>query len=143
MSRLILQEGFMRILIVEDDFGSRVLMKKLLSTYGSCDVVVDGEEAVSSFKLAWEEKKPYNLIMMDIMLPELDGHEALQQIRSYEREIGLSDQDRVKAIMSTALGDPKNVVTAYNKGEASSYIVKPVEIAKLREEMAKLGFEEQ
>jgi two-component system, chemotaxis family, chemotaxis protein CheY len=133
----------MKILIVEDDFGSRVLMKKLLSSYGNSDVVVDGEEAVSSFKLAWEEKKPYNLVMMDIMLPEIDGHEALQQIRTYEKTIGLSDQDRVKVIMTTALGDPKNVVTAYNKGEASSYIVKPVEIAKLREEMTKLGFEEK
>jgi len=133
----------MKILIVEDDFGSRVLMKKLLSTYGNCDVVVDGEEAVSSFKLAWEEKKPYNLVMMDIMLPEIDGHEALQQIRKYEKLIGLSVQDRVKVIMTTALGDPKNVVTAYNKGEASSYIVKPVEIAKLRDEMEKLGFSER
>lgn len=133
----------MRILIVEDDFGSRVLMKKLLAGYGSCDVVVDGEEAVSSFKLAWEEKKPYNLIMMDIMLPEMDGQEALQQIRIYEKGIGLSDQDRVKVIMTTALGDPKNVVTAYNKGEASSYIVKPVEVAQLRQEMAKLGFTEE
>ena len=141
MNQLILQEESMRILIVEDDFGSRVLMKKLLSGYGSCDVVVDGEEAINSFKIAWEEKKPYNLIMMDIMLPEIDGQEALQRIRAYEREIGLSDVNRVKVIMTTALGDPKNVVTAYNKGEASSYIVKPVEIAKLREEMSKLGFE--
>lgn len=143
MKQLILQEGFMKILIVEDDFGSRVLMKKLLSSYGNCDVVVDGEEAVSSFKMAWEEKKPYNLVMMDIMLPEIDGHEALQQIRKYEKTIGLSEQDRVKVIMTTALGDPKNVVTAYNKGEASSYIVKPVEISKLREEMTKLGFDEK
>lgn len=132
----------MRILIVEDDFGSRVLMKKLLSGYGSCDVVVDGVEAVSSFKMAWDEKKPYNLIMMDIMLPELDGQEALQQIRTFEKEKGLPDRDRVKVIMTTALGDPKNVVTAYNKGEASSYIVKPVEVAQLREELAKLGFSE-
>lgn len=132
----------MRILIVEDDFGSRVLMKKLLSVYGSCDVVVDGEEAIDSFKIAWEEKKPYNLIMMDIMLPEIDGQVALQQIRTYEKSIGLANTDRVKVIMTTALGDPKNVVTAYNKGEASSYIVKPVEISKLRQEMSKLGFEE-
>lgn len=133
----------MRILIVEDDFGSRVLMKKLLSGYGTCDVVVDGEEALSSFKMAWEEKNPYNLIMMDIMLPEMDGQEALQEIRNFEKEIGLADIDRVKVIMTTALGDPKNVVTAYNKGEASSYIVKPVEVAQLRQEMEKLGFLEE
>lgn len=133
----------MRILIVEDDFGSRILMKKLLAVYGSCDVVVDGEEAFNSFKMAWKEKRPYNLVMMDIMLPVMDGQEALQKIRSYEKEINLAEVDRVKVIMTTALGDPKNVVTAYNKGEASSYIVKPVEIAQLKEELSKLGFEEQ
>jgi two-component system chemotaxis response regulator CheY len=133
----------MRILIVEDDFGSRVLMKKLLSVYGSCDLVVDGEEAIHSFKTAWNEKKPYSLVMMDIMLPEIDGQEALQQIRAFEKSKGIEDMDRVKVVMTTALGDPKNVVTAYNIGEASSYIVKPIEIAKLREEMVKLGFEEQ
>ncbi len=132
----------MRILIVEDDFGSRVLMKKLLSGYGTCDVVVDGEEAISSFKMAWDEKTPYKLVMMDIMLPEIDGHEALQQLRSYEKEIGISGIEQVKVIMTTALGDPKNVVAAYNKGEASAYMVKPIEIEKLREEMNKLGFKE-
>ncbi len=132
----------MRILIVEDDFGSRVLMKKLLSTYGECDVVVDGEEAVSSFKMAWNDKKPYNLVMMDIMLPEIDGQEALQKIRLFEKEIGLSDLDRVKCIMTTALGDPKNVVKAFNLGEASSYLVKPIEIEKFRDEMNKLEFRE-
>ncbi len=132
----------MRILIVEDDFGSRVLMKKLLAVYGKSDVAVDGEEAVLSYKLSWEEKNPYDLVMMDIMLPELDGHEALEKIRSYEKELGLSDIDRVKVIMTTALSDPKNVIAAYNKGEASAYLVKPVEIIKLREEMNKLGFKE-
>ncbi len=132
----------MRILIVEDDFGRRVLMNKLLSRYGTGDVVVDGEEAISSFKMAWDEKTPYDLVMMDIMLPEIDGHEALQQLRSYERGIGIPDIEQVKVIMTTALGDPKNVVAAYNKGEASAYMVKPIEIEKLREEMNKLGFKE-
>jgi two-component system chemotaxis response regulator CheY len=72
----------MRILIVEDDFGSRRLMQKLVSDYGQCDVVVDGEEAVEAFRLAWEENSPYDVIFLDIMLPKMDGQEALRRIRT-------------------------------------------------------------
>ena len=71
----------MKILVVEDDFGSRRMMQKLLEPYGDVDVVVDGEEAVEAFKMAWEESTPYDMIFMDIMMPKMDGHEALKRIR--------------------------------------------------------------
>ena len=67
----------MRFLIVEDDFGSRRLMQMLLQPYGQCDVVVDGREAIDAFLLAWEDNQPYDAIFLDIMMPVVDGHEAL------------------------------------------------------------------
>jgi two-component system, chemotaxis family, chemotaxis protein CheY len=129
----------MRILIVEDDFGSRRLMQKLVSDYGQCDVVVDGEEAVEAFRLAWEENSPYDVIFLDIMLPKMDGQEALRRIREIEQSIGVQPSDEVKVIMTTVLEDPKNVVEAYNKGGATSYLVKPVERNKVIEELDRLG----
>ncbi len=128
----------MKIMIVEDDFASRKLMEKLLDGYGSCDVVVDGEEAVEAFTMAWEEAEPYDLIFMDIMLPKMDGQEALKRIRAKEGEMGIQDKNGVKVIMTSALNDPRNVVEAYNKGAASSYLVKPIDSEKLREEIEKL-----
>jgi two-component system chemotaxis response regulator CheY len=129
----------MRILIVEDDFGSRRLMQKLVSDYGQCDVVVDGEEAVEAFRLAWEENSPYDVIFLDIMLPKMDGQEALRRIREIEQSIGVHASDEVKIIMTTVLEDPKNVIEAYNKGGATSYLVKPVERNKVIEELDRLG----
>lgn len=129
----------MRILIVEDDFGSRRLMQKLVSDYGQCDVVVDGEEAVEAFRLAWEENNPYDVIFLDIMLPKMDGQEALRRIREIEQSIGVIPSDEVKVIMTTVLEDPKNVIEAYNKGGATSYLVKPVERNKVMEELDRLG----
>ncbi|MCA1987263.1 MAG: response regulator, partial [Desulfovibrio sp.] len=66
----------MRVLIVEDDFTSRKLMQTILSPYGDCDVAVNGREAVEAFQNALNSAKPYDLVCMDIMMPEMDGQEA-------------------------------------------------------------------
>lgn len=126
----------MKTLIVEDDFISRRLLKEILSPCGECDIAIDGEEAVQAFRLAHEEGKPYDLITMDIMMPNMDGHMALKQIRELEKEWNIQGADEVKVIMTTALDDPKTVVDAFYKGGATSYLVKPITRKKL---MAEIG----
>ncbi|MFW5844143.1 MAG: response regulator [Spirochaetota bacterium] len=129
----------MRCLIVEDDFGSRRLLQALLREYGSIDVVVDGQEAIEAFRLAWEENNPYDVVFLDIMMPNVDGQEALRRIRATEGEIGIPERDQVKVIMTTALGDPENVVEAFYKGGANGYVVKPIERQALISELEKVG----
>ena len=70
----------MRTLIVEDDFTNRMILRGFLSPYGECDIVIDGNEAIQAVKMAWEENKPYDLICMDIMMPNMDGQEAVTKI---------------------------------------------------------------
>ena len=125
----------MKILIVEDDFGSRKLMQKYLSLYGDCDIAVDGEEAIEAFNLAWEEGEPYDLIFLDIMMPKIDGQQVLKMIRTKEKDMGIKGTDEVKVIMTTVLGDPKNVMEAFHKGGANSYLVKPFSQKKLLDEI--------
>ncbi|BCS87419.1 response regulator [Pseudodesulfovibrio sediminis] len=121
----------MRILIVEDEFTSRKLLLALLSDFGECDAAVDGVECVESFTKAIEEGKPYDLVCMDIMMPNKDGHQALKDIRVIEQEKGISTSDEAKVIMITALNDPKTVVKAYYKGGAAAYLPKPIEVDSL------------
>jgi two-component system chemotaxis response regulator CheY len=130
----------MRFLVVEDDFGSRRMMQKLLASYGDVDVVVDGEEAYQAFRLAWEESKPYDVIFMDIMMPKMDGHEAVKRIRELEVDLGVKPSDEARIIMTSVLEDPRNVVEAYYSGGATSYLVKPIDRDKLREELERLGY---
>jgi two-component system chemotaxis response regulator CheY len=129
----------MRLLIVEDDFTSRMLLQKILGHYGDCDIAVNGREAVEAFRMALDEGKPYDLVCMDIMMPQLDGQQALKEIRSIEKEKVTSIEDEVKVIMTTALDDPKSVVESLYRGGATSYIVKPIDRKKLVEEVRKLG----
>lgn len=129
----------MRFLIVEDDFGSRRLMQMLLQPYGQCDVVVDGREAIDAFLLAWEDNQPYDAIFLDIMMPVVDGHEALKEIRAAEKTIGVHAREGVKVIMTTALEDPHNVVSAYYQGGANAYLVKPIDRERLLETLRTVG----
>lgn len=129
----------MRFLIVEDDFGSRRLLQSILSPYGRCDIVVDGDEAEEAFRLAWEENDPYDAVLLDIMMPRTDGQQALKAIRETEQKIGIKEKDQVKVVMTTALEDPKNVVEAYYQGAATSYLVKPIRRDALLAELENVG----
>jgi two-component system chemotaxis response regulator CheY len=117
----------MRALIVEDDFGSRHLLQAYLKDLATVDVAVDGEEGMEAFRLAWSENDPYDLILLDIMMPKKDGQTCLKEIREIEREMGVRTKDEVPVIMTTALEDPKNVIEAFHKGGATGYIVKPID----------------
>ena len=129
----------MKILIVDDDFMIRRILKDILSPFGDCDVVTDGSEALQAFRLAWEENAPYDLICMDIMMPDMDGQQSLREIRALEEKLEIEQTDEVKVVMVSALDDPKNVVQAFSKGGATSYIVKPIEKEKLLSEIRRLG----
>lgn len=128
--------GKLRILIAEDDFKSRMLFKKVLSVYGMCDIVVNGAEALEAFMLAFQDGKPYDLICLDIMMPEMDGTEALKAIRLKEKEMGLLNAQKAKIFMMTALDTEKNVFAAI-RNKCSDYLIKPINkknlIGKLKE----------
>jgi two-component system chemotaxis response regulator CheY len=128
----------MRALVAEDEFLGRKVLSVFLNTLFEVDVVVNGNEAVEAFKLAHEEGRPYDLLLMDIMMPEKDGIEALKQIRALEQ--ANPARPRAKVLMTTALDDPKTVIRSFHDGEASGYLVKPIRKDKLFEELKKLGF---
>ena len=132
----------MKCLIVEDDLKSRHILKELLSSFGDCDIAVNGQEAIDSFRLAHEAKRPYNVIFMNVTMPVIDGLTALRAIRSLEESMNMPPGLRVKAIMMTASGDPRTVIKAFKEGEANSFLVKPVTKKKLDREIVTLMVEE-
>jgi len=120
----------MRTLIVEDDFTSRLLLQSLLGRYGECHIAVNGREAVDTFRRAWESGQPYDLICMDIMMPEMDGQSAVREIRACEKGQGTLSATGVKIIMTTALDDVKNVVESF-KLLCDAYVFKPIDTGNL------------
>jgi two-component system, chemotaxis family, chemotaxis protein CheY len=132
----------MKMLVVDDDFGARTLLREILRGHGETDIAISGSEALEAFKLAWDENDPYRIIWLDIMMPGVDGHYVLKSIREYEKNIGLSEMDGTVVVMTTALGDPENVLKAYQNGGVFEYMVKPLEkdkVVKILEKVKRNG----
>ena len=132
----------MNVLIVEDDFSSRLLLQKLLAPFGECDIAVNGKEAVFGFRTALEDGQPYSLVCLDIMMAEMGGHAALKEMRALEEARGIVSTEGAKIIMITALADIKNVSSAYNE-LCDGYLVKPIDQSKMIELLKELKFVEK
>jgi two-component system, chemotaxis family, chemotaxis protein CheY len=132
-------ESGLRTLIVEDDVVSRFTLQKLLSRYGRTDVTVNGIEAVEAFTVALDEDDPYDAIMLDIMMPEMDGQQALKEIRKIESERDVPPGRETKIVMVTALDTPRDVIESFYRGGCSSYVVKPIERRKIYETLRDIG----
>jgi two-component system chemotaxis response regulator CheY len=130
----------MKALVAEDDFVSRKILHKLLNAHGECDFVVDGKEAVEAFAKALGSQEPYDLICLDINMPQLSGLEALKQIRQLEESRGIGGLDGVKIVMTTALDDPASVLGAFKAG-CEAYVVKPLDLKKLLSTVLELGIQ--
>ena len=106
----------MKILIVEDEEMIARLIRIGLEKAGySCECVYDGKAAADLL-----EEKRYDLILLDIMLPEIDGYELLEYIREFE----------IPVIFITAKSSLEDKVKGLRAG-ADDYITKPFELAEL------------
>jgi two-component system chemotaxis response regulator CheY len=125
----------MKTLIVEDDFTSRLFLQTFLSRFGECHIAVTGKEAVEAFRMSTDNGSPYDLICMDIMLPEMDGQEAVKQIRAMEQARRANLPSRgVKIIMTTAVTDIKVVMQSF-RDLCDAYLFKPIDTTKLLSEL--------
>jgi two-component system chemotaxis response regulator CheY len=127
----------MKTLIVEDDLTSRLLMQELLKNFGLAHVAVDGQEAVNAVRLALMTDEPYDLVCMDIMMPGLDGQQALRVIREMEEDRGILSSRGTKVIMTSALDDIQNKIDAF-AGLCDGYLTKPIRKEQLFNELKKL-----
>jgi two-component system chemotaxis response regulator CheY len=120
----------LRMLLVEDDFASRLLLQTFLSRYGECHIAVNGREAVEAFRSASERGQGYDLICMDIMMPEMDGREAVRHVRALEDSRGIPSTRGVKIVMTTTVDDLKEVARCFME-LCDAYLVKPIDLGKL------------
>lgn len=108
------------ILVVDDITTNIILMERLLRRRNYCVLVA--QSGTEALKIA-EERKP-DLILLDIMMPVMDGYEVLARLRSNE-----ATKD-IKVVMVSALGGKLDIKNAMELG-ADGYLTKPVVVQKL------------
>jgi two-component system chemotaxis response regulator CheY len=128
----------MRALIVEDDFTNRLLLQSLLSRYGECHVAVNGREALEAFRLAQSGGQCYDLVCMDIQMPEMDGLQAVHEIRQMEKAAGADGCYPARIIMTTASNDAASVSQSVEE-HCDGYLLKPINASRLVHELQTLG----
>jgi two-component system chemotaxis response regulator CheY len=115
----------MRILVAEDDFASRLLLQKTMQSFGEVHLASNGREAIEAVNLSFVKKEPYEVIFLDIMMPDMDGLATLRKIRRIEEARDVPADKRSRIIMTTALADRKTVMKAV-EGQCDGYLVKPI-----------------
>ncbi len=128
----------LRILIVDDSDSLRFILKAFFKNIGTCDEAVNGAQAVEMVRRSLGGDG-YDVVLMDIMMPEMDGMEATRRIRDLFDDENVQSEDRPRVVMLTCLSDSEHMVRAQYECGADAYITKPFEREVLLETLANLG----
>jgi two-component system, chemotaxis family, chemotaxis protein CheY len=130
----------MKILIVDDDPASLKVLSLFMRPYGKVEISAYAKDALAVADHAFIEKSPFDLYMIDIMMPEINGHELLNEIRGMEKHYAVNPPGKI--LMVSALSDTENIMKAFS-AKCDAYIIKPVRMEKLEDELSKIGISRQ
>ncbi len=129
----------MKALIIEDNRIDAMVLKRAIAPYGVCDIADNGKEALEEFRKALEGEETYDLICLDILMPEMDGHGVLSEIRKIEEKKGIPNTEAVKVIMVSAASFEDNIAKAF-KGKCDAYLEKPIDKTALLQYLYDFGW---
>ncbi|HXE96905.1 MAG TPA: response regulator [Dongiaceae bacterium] len=131
-----------KTLIVDDSKAVLRFMENNLRDIGVLDITKagDGLQATKLFREALQGGTPFSLVFLDVVMPEMDGQEALKRMRAMEKDAGISGGDKATIVMATSLNSPNDMMDALVGGDCSDYLVKPFDIGDLRAILVKYGF---
>ncbi|MBF0179715.1 MAG: response regulator [Magnetococcales bacterium] len=115
-----------KILIVDDHLHGRQLLHAILRPFGHCDLAENGMDAVVLVEDALRHNAHYDLILLDIMMPEMNGQAALHAIRAAERDLGMAGNKEAVIFMVTGVSSTPAVIEAFFKGYCTDYLTKPI-----------------
>jgi len=128
----------LKVLIVEDDAVSRKMIEMLIKPLADkYDLAKEGLMALDFFNKSIDEENRYDLVLLDIMLPKMDGQTLLQEFRKKEKTKGIYGKSSCKIVMVSALGDAGNIMEAF-KNQCDGYLTKPYNKNNLIAELKKL-----
>ncbi len=119
----------LKVLVAEDNTINQRLAVGLLHSLGHTGVVVgDGEKALRCLA-----KLKFDVVLMDVMMPNVDGLQALAALRAQEQSQG----GHLPVIMATSHAEPGDK-SRFKRAGADGYLAKPIDVAQLQAELARV-----
>lgn len=128
----------MNSLVVDDDPLTLRLLTALLSRFGPVVQAKTGEEATQAFRWALNERNPFQLVCLDVGLPDRAGNQVLTSLRWMERARGIQPVDRARILMVTGNSDVTMIRSVITDG-CDGYLLKPVDPPALLQRVTALG----
>ena len=128
-----------KTLIVDDDPSSVFMLKNMLAEYCECFVATNGHKGIELFENAQKANKPFDVVLLDIIMPGINGIDTLKQIRRLEiaiqddRDVNLFNTHNVedssfklsRIIMQTSSEEPQDMLSSFMEGKCNGFINKP------------------
>ena len=124
------------VLVVDDNEINLMLMEDILDVMDIKKVktLESGIEAIKEI----ENNPNYDVVVMDICMPVMDGYQSLMGIRNLEKQRNIPEDEAVKVIMTTALNEERNVKMAFELG-CTIYSGKPIDQERFEQALKKLN----
>lgn len=132
----------MKSIVVDDDKICGNIFKTELLKFGQCDFVDNGKKAIEIYKESIEQGSPYQLMVLDIIMPDMDGGEVLRSIRRLESEKNIWEMDRLRVVITTAYDDWYNrkIIIKNLNPLYETYYIKSDNMHEFLDKIHELGF---
>jgi two-component system chemotaxis response regulator CheY len=124
----------LRLLVVDDDRVTSKILQKAIEGLGEVVLAADGAEGLVLFKQAFDKGERFDVVVLDLEMPEVDGHGALQGFRDYEESHGVYGLDRCLVYMNTSNPDLKKVKASFRL-QADRYFLKPLSVDQIKKRL--------
>lgn len=121
-----------KVLIIDDNYVDLEFLREILKDLAETYLAVNGREAFQGYMVARECGHPFDLILLDMVMPEMDGVEFLASVREVEKQEGVPLERATPIIVVTGIEQP--FMQKFNRG-CDDYVLKPVDVALLREKV--------
>ena len=120
----------MKTLVIDAEEAIKQSICGVFANNGTCDGATDGQMGLDLLKQAFKLKQPYTLVILDIVLPEVDGHTIIKRIREWELEQGVDPLNESKILVVSRRRDEPTILKAFRNG-ATGWISKPVAVEEI------------
>jgi two-component system, chemotaxis family, chemotaxis protein CheY len=127
----------MKCLIVDDDILSRMALASMLQEVAECDEAAEGREALARISAGQAAGEPYDLVILDIGLPQMSGHDIAKRIREIEGK--QQNCRKVPIITVSGRSSVADAIESFCNGQSAAFLPKPVCREGLFAVLAKIG----